>query len=739
MTLINDNMMRHPAAANRVIAYLTAFALLIVSTGLFANETGQIRGQITDSNNGNPLHGANVILVGTLLGASTDADGYYVVKNVPTGEVELLVNYIGYSQAKQKLSIDAGSVTDVNLALDPSAIMFDQIVITGSRQTESLAEATNSVNVMGHADIFERTHHLVAGALQELPAVDLIGENISVRGGSGYSFLGVGGSRVLMMIDDVPMLTSDFSRANWDFLPATEFERAEVLKGASSVMYGSGGISAVVNLISRRPTEKPRFSYRTTGGLYSDPNSPEWQWTEDDLYFYGTDFSYSQSIGPVGIQASVSRYFNTGWRDNSDLDRWYFTARPVINFGNGSNVSMFFAYNREERGLFALWESQNRALSTDYEDRAEVDGLLFSAVYNQVFSPKFVTKLRFSLNSQLLGLPLDFTRGFEPALGFSGEARGVWLPNSSHTVTFGVDYRRDIAESGFFGKHIANTYSPYIQDNWKVTERMQINMGVRQDFYLLDDMETDGQLSPKFGISLQPFENTTVHSSIGRGFRAPSIAERFTETDIQGAATLLSNVDLQPERATLYDIGIRQRLSDNFSLEIAGFISDYENLIELTQISDLNLVLQFRNCDKARIRGIEAETAMQFWKNRLRLRMNGTWMESESRGEDLQCFFEDGETLPYRPKFSGFVSPALALGPLTFEMDYRYISRFDRVSFFRNEQRVPQKTFNFRARYQWRQFMVVLQSKNAFNYQYTVVEQNIGELRNYSISFAGEF
>ena len=725
--------------ARTFVTRLLVTMLIAASTAISAKDAGKISGRVIDAVSGQPLPGANVVLQNTLLGASADDGGRYIIPNVPVGTWEIVVSYISYSPLKTMITVEKDSVYTLDFSLKSSAILFDQVVITGSRQAEDLSKAVNSVNVLPSSEILERNYLRTDRALQQLPAVDLIGENLSIRGGSGYSFLGVGGSRVLMLIDDVPMLTSDFSRANWDFLPVTDLERAEVLKGAASVLYGSGGISSVVNLISRKPTIKPRFAFRTSAGVYDEPSVEQWKWSDSTLYFYRADLSYSQTFGPLGLRLSVSRHYDKGYRLNSDQSRWYFTARPEINFGDGSQLNLFLAYNREDRGLFFLWDGQNNALTTPFLDRAQVDGWLTSAVYKKPFSTKFMTTARFSINSQLLGLPLSITRGFEPALGIYGELRGVWQPNRQHTVTMGFDYRHDVAESGFFGKHSANSYSPYIQDNWKLTETLQISAGLRFNGYFLNGDTSETQLSPKFGVSYQPFRGTILHSSIGRGFRTPSIAERFTDSDLQDAAQLVKNPNLRSERATLFDIGLRQAIGNNISLEVAGFISNYEDLIELTQIGDLSLILQFRNCPEAIIRGVESQANIRLLDGHFNILMNGTWMESESQAADFACQLDEGEALPYRPKFSGFISPSIVIGPVVLEGEYRYISRYDRVSFFLNEERVAQKILNLRTRFHWKQFMLLFQVNNAVNHNHTVVEQNIGEIRNFSVSFSGEF
>ena len=734
---------KHSGIFYRCLAFL--FLTLFAVPAIADSASGRIIGRIVDAATGQPLPGANVSVEGTLLGAGSDEDGLYIIDNVPAGSWKIRVDYIGYSARKATISVKADQQVTADFSLKASAVLFDQVVITGSRRAENLSEAANSVDVLPASEITKRNYLRMTDALQQLPSVDLLSETISVRGGTSYSLLDLGGSRVLMLIDDVPMLTSDMGRANWDFLPVTELERAEVLKGAASVLYGSGGASAVVNLISRKPTVKPHFAFRASYGVYDDPSVAQWKWTDKTLYFYRTDASYSQTIGPVGLRFSLSRHFTTGYRESNKLSRTYFTTRPIINFGDGSKLSLFFAYNRDERELFFFWKDQNHALENQFTGLdVAVNGYLFSAVYNKPFSPTFLTTARFSLNSQLLGLPFNLTDQFKPALGFSGELRASWLPTQKHDVSLGVDYRRDVTEATVYGKRTADGFSPYLQDTWKLTRALQMNAGLRYDVYMLSlkggESTTENQLSPKFGLSYELFNNTTLHTSIGRGFRVPTIMERFTE--YHQDFTLLKNPDLQPERSTLFDIGVRQRFGDKISAEISGFVSHYEQLIEmveLTGVSEFGLIFQFRNCPSAQIRGLESQVKVQLFDNRLNLLWNGTYMHAESRGDDPVCRLSKGDPLPYRPKYSLYFSPSYTLGPLTLETEYRYISRFDNVFIFKNFERVAQETLNLNARLHWKQFMLMFQVKNATNHNHAVIAQNIAEIRNFSVSFSGEF
>ena len=716
---------------------LTSSAALFGQQESAAGGWGKISGTVRNAETGEPIAGANIQITKTLLGGNTNIRGHFVIQRVPSGEHFLRFSCLGYRNELVRMNVQRDSTSSLEITLTPTVIPFEQTIVTGSRQQEDLQRAANSVSVISPGEIRRRNRNRIDESLQSIAGVTLIGENVNVRGGSGYTFLGLGASRVLMLIDDVPVLTSDLGRANWDILPVTEVERIEVLKGAASVLYGSGGVSGVVNVITRPPAARPTFSFRQSLGIYGKPAHDEWKWTDRTLYFYRTDASFSDTFHRLGVRLAVSRHSSTSDRDGGKFKRWYFTGKGIYNFPDGSNLSLVATYNRDERGLFLLWLDQDHPLQPYFQDNIDVDGFAASLIYNKLFSPKFSVKARVSFNSQLIGLPENLVKDFKPALGVSGEAQANWLPHDDHNLLFGVDYKRDDAESKHYGVHQANVFSPYVQNIWKVSSIWQISAGVRYDRYVLVGDSAETQLSPKIGASYIVFPGSILHFSIGRGFRAPSIAERFTRVE-DADFDLLGNPYLKPERSTLFDIGVRQRLGENVSLEVTAFSNKYDELIELVPIPD-KLGGEFLNYPPVRIRGLEMEGKGRWWKNRLGLEAALSWMEARSLDDNERIKLTKNGPLPYRPKFTAFVSPSLTLGAATLELDYRYAARYDMVSFFVVEERVPQEVVDVRLLYRWRQLTFQLNVKNAINYNYTVVERILSEIRNFSFSIYGEF
>ena len=702
--------------------------LWIIAVTAWAQNSGRITGTIVDQETGEGLPGANIQIDGTLLGGYSDVDGRFELRSVPPGSHRLRSTFIGYKTSLISVHVDVDAATRVRILLEPGALQMNQVVITSSRQPENLAAAAASINVLGKGEIERRNHFKMDEALQSIPGLAIVGENINIRGGSGYNRLG--GNRCLVLLDDVPILTSDLGAANWNILPVTEIEHIEVLKGAASSLYGSGALSGVINVLTKPASRSWSAAIRQSGGLYDEPSVTEWKWTDRTLYFYRTDASLSRTLGSAGIRLALSHHRSTGDRENGYFSRWYGTGKLIWQLPDQITLTLFSTFSHEDRELFLQWLEQNRALNvptTERGNRFSTNGVVTYAVLQKLFSPELSSKVRLSFNQQLVGVPFNITNAFTPALGLSGEWQMNWKPHVDHSLSLGVDYKHDEVESQYYGKRKANGVSPYAQEIWKLSELLQLNVGMRFDTYTLVGDSMEMQLSPKIGASYQPIYGTILHGSFGRGFRAATVVERFISAGSKDFRAL-PNPDLQPERSILADMGIRQGIGESLYLEATLFYNLYNHLIEPTLASDLTA--KFVNYPSTRIQGVETEVRWQGWHNRLQLQVAGTWMDPVERISK--------QPLPYRPRFVGHFSPSLEWGPWHLGLDYRYLSRLQKVAIYPLDERVPTKVWDVHAQYRWQRLRFQLDVRNALNYNYTMSERVLGEIRNYVFTVGGE-
>lgn len=714
-----------------MIKRIVKISILILFLGInlaLAKISGIIEGQVLSAENNEPLAGANVFIVNTFIGGSADAQGHFVI-SAPPGSYTLKANFIGYKSAEQSVTVLADRTIQLVFRLKSTPLQSEQIIVTGSRQPETLSSAASSINILGSADIKRRNNFRIDDALQSVPGVAIVGENVNIRGGSGYNRLG--GSRALVLLDGVPILTSDLGGANWNILPATEIEHIEVLKGAASSLYGSGALSGVINVFTKLPDSKPGLSVKQTSGIYDSPSVPEWKWTDKQLYYNRTDVSVTNSWGPVGLRLAVTNHRSTGDRQNGFFDRWYFTGKTTVQLPAQSTLTLFSTYSRDDRELFLQWMEQDHALLVPPTEKGNsyiMDGYVGYAVYNKLFSPVLSTKLRLSYNQQLVGIPFNIQNAFTPAVGLSGELQVNWKPADTHSLSMGVDYKHDQVESKYYGTREANGISPYIQEIWQVSNLVQVNAGLRWDTYTLVGDSIEHQLNPKIGASYQPWFGTIFHFSVGRGFRAATVVERFIDVGSKDFKAL-PNPDLEPERSVLFDAGVRQNIGDNAYAELSLFSSTYKNLIEPTLRSDLTAL--FLNYEKARIQGIETEFRCNLLNDHVRLQGSATWMDPVE--------VATGEPLLYRPRFMAYFAPSLRYGNFALETDYRYMSKLSKVAVYPLDERVPTKVWDLRLNYTKDSYSVQLFIKNALNYNYTVSERVLGEIRNFGVSLGADF
>jgi len=301
-----------------------------------------------------------------------------------------------------------------------------------------------------------------------------------------------------------------------------------------------------------------------------------------------------------------------------------------------------------------------------------------------------------------------------------------------HNFTMGTEFKVDGGQTKFIGNHRGFTVSPYIQDQWQALRQLTLTLGLRYDDYWLKDSDyQESYINPKFGVNYTPFNGTIIRFSGGSGFRAASIFERYLSFKYK-LFTAVPNEKLKAETSRSFDLGVHQQITNNWWVDGAVFNNDYFNYIEPVEeiMDDFTLQVQFRNVVRARIRGIELSTKGYLWHNHIGLQGNITLMDAD----DLNS----KETLSYRPEILSFVTPSLRWDPFELQAEYRYASRIDKVMLYEYDQRVAQKVWSFRLYLRLDHFTSTLALNNAFNYAYTQLERNLGEIRNVTITFMYE-
>ena len=692
------------------------------------NNYGSLGGTISDVETGGPLPGANILLMRTLMGASSDLEGNFIVNKIPAGNYDVKATMMGYKSQTVPIVIKSGEKTNISFKLAETVIESPTLIVTASKKAQSFQDVPNSVSIISLKEIERRNKPYLDEILEYVPGINMMVGDVNIRGSSGFS-LGAG-SRVLLLLDGIPMMPGDSGDIKWSIVPTSQIERVEIVKGAGSALYGSHALGGVINIITKEPKLKPTTHLKLSSGIYNKPHYPEWNWTDKMLTFSQIDITHSRNWKNISLVISGGRRETTGYQENGWKNIYNLSGKINYKFNQQSTLTLQSNLSSGDYGEIYQWQNQTHPYQMpppSVGDWVNSNKFSLNSVYRQLLNSKFTYKIRtsyFHNNFQHHYENNDYSKANK--LGI--EIQADYMPSKIHTFTMGIEGIYDNTKSSIWGIHHAYTWAGYIQDEFRLHNSLSLTLGSRFDYHYVDIGKEDNQFNPKLGLNFRPGIFTTMRASIGRGFRAPTLAEMFTDT-YQSGFKVFPNPDLKTEKAWSYEIGINQLISDKLILDFALFYNDYKNFIEPFKDDFFNV--QFINVPKARIRGLEFAAQGSLWKHFLLFNFGYTYMDPIN--------LDTKETLAYRTRH--LFTSGITLNYFIFEagIDYRHISRLEKVSVSPLDDRVPQKIWDARISTTISGLMLSLNVNNIFQYNYTQVEKNIAPPRHFVFTVNREF
>ena len=703
-------------------------AILTFSIGTAtAQQTGSIGGRVLDAKTGEPLPGVNVAVQGTAFGAAANENGLFVIKNLPVGRYTLNATMIGYAPAvRTSVAVTAGGTTPVVLRLAETLIEVPTTIVTASKRAQSFMETPASVSVINARQITQQNFVTLDKALEFVPGVNLMAGQLNIRGSSGYSR--GAGSRVLLLVDGIPMMPGDSGDIKWDALPTGEIDHVEIVKGAASALYGSSAMGGVVNVIYKDPGDTPKTSIKFTGGIYDDPYYAKWKWTDRTLYYNQQDISHERSFGKLKMRTSIGRRESTGFAQNGQLKRFSLYTKLKYVFSPTSNLMLYGNYADDDHGSLVVWQdinsplevAPNRTGDTIFSSKLQTGGTLTTVLSTRVGMKFRGSYFRNRFEDRYIdNKDRNKSHNFESDLQFDVDlGRG-------HATTVGVTGSFYNIRATIFDDHEIRNFSDYGQHEWKVNDKLTLTGGARFDYFWVDTGLREWQTTPRFGLVYMPAPDISLRLSAGGGFRSPAGAEMFTSTTLQGFK-VVPNLDLKSEKSGSYEIG-GQYIFRTSRVNVAAFWNDYDDFIEGNFV-ELNgeTVIQFNNVSRARIRGFEVELENSFWRQRVSLHTGYTYLDTR----DLTTKKE----LQYRPRHLLTVNGSFTLSRYTLGADFRYVSRIEEVAVFPKDPRVSQRVLNTRLSANFKPVTLTLNVYNLLQWNYTQVERNLEPIRSFALT-----
>ncbi len=714
--------------------YTAALALFLTSHSL--PQSYSIKGTITDTLN-NPLHYVNVTIIGTGYGNASDINGRYEISNLNAGTYSIKFSAIGYTTYTIENLVVSDSSLKINIVLKEEIIESEEVVVTSGKYEQKKSELPISAEIIAGTEFLERNFTDMEDALRYVPGINMVDDQISIRGSSGYSR--GAGSRVLLALDGLPFYTGDTGETIWEAIPVTELKRVEIIKGAASSLYGSSAIGGVVNAISRDIATRPTTTINGFAGFYDKPYYNVWDWSGELRPFNGLTLAHSNTFGKFGINISFSRLESLSYKKNDYSKKYIGFLKMLYSFTPTSSLTLIANTLNKRAESFIYWkDSRNTLVPPDNTlgEKIETNRYLLGLIYKSVIG----TKVYYRINASyyLNDWKDNFTPMNESTSNlFRGEIQvNTSLSNRIILVT-GIEGYTSNVNSTIFGNPDSHSYGAYALLDINFKFPLFLSLGLRYDYTKLDSLEGSNALSPKLGLNYKLTEKIIVRSSLGSGFRAPTLAEAFTTTSASGIR-IKPNPNLQSESNLTFEVGVNYEIIRQLNIDFAVFHNEYYDMIEAS-VDPTDNKVRFDNVIRARIQGFETSTLIQIIPNEMTFTIGYTYLWAR----DL----ENNIALKYRPRHTLYSGFDWRKWNFDLGINFRYWSKIEEIDdelvnlgiIKDGELRVPVFATDFRAAYNFRELGlpidVYLNIKNLTNYNYIELIGNLSPIRNYSLGF----
>ena len=618
-------------------SFLVCISLIVTSLISLA-QTGELRGIVTTATDRQPLVGVTVFAGKN--GTKTDINGQYKLA-LPPGEQQVNVSYTGFKTQNRRITIKAGTQT-ADFQLVTATNELNLVTISGSRFEKRAAEEIVSIEVVKPRLILSQGNNAMDDALQRVPGVDVVENQINIRGGSGWSY--GAGSRVLVLVDDMPLMTGDAGDAKLDFLPLENCEQVEVLKGAASSLYGSSALNGVINFRTGFARTKPKTKVMLYNGMYGNPPDLSWKWwNKQQPMFQGGYLMHAQKFGNTDVVLGSAWFaedsylqgdLNRRVRTNLNL-RHQVKQIPGLFVGLNTNVQL----NKSQTFFFWQPDSNNSKYLQPYGGLADSSTTVNKNQGQRINIDPYINYTarngtKHVFRSRWFRSKNDIPEKQQSSLAdtYYGEYQMQRTILSNHyllsqmNVVAGLvgSYSNVVGE--LFGNHKTANYAPYLQLEKKFN-RLWVSVGGRFESNHVDTYKVERKPVFRTGINYEVNQAGFLRASFGQGYRYPSIAERFVKTSF-GASRVFPNPGLKSETGWTAEIAYKQGFKVGKWMgyaDLALFWTEFYNMMEfnfgqhLPDDSTVNQVvnpidyLGFRskNIGNTRINGIDFSVAAE--------------------------------------------------------------------------------------------------------------------------------
>lgn len=534
------------------------------------------------------------------------------------------------------------------------AVQMEDVVVTSTRTSQSILETPSNIGVVTSDDIEAMDADTLPDVLQKLPGV-------YVSNSTGFvPHLNLRGTRVgmsegaLILLNGIPMSMGKFGYVDWDAIPVENIQRVEVVKGPLSSLYGGDAARGVINIITKRSSEKMKGNVSAAFGEFDDQRYSA-------LLYGGTEkFDYNFNVKKKEADSYRDDAAVDNWNYAADLGWWVSDASRLGFFVNVSDTEKYLPKKmtkdqREEdprqttdisftdvtdviSGLSfkmnqSLWdldattyyknrdktyENYLKATSTPYEEKLEGDiwGVRSILTYKQPI---------FRLNNKL-SVGFDYDCDQNEIEKTKGESKTEGEPYTKPYPKGSGDFTREML--GLF-----------VQDELALLDNLTLTLGLRYDHFQYDndagyDFTQDGTVdyddtpefdewNPRIGLNYRPTQKLSLYAAYNEAYRPLTVYDFYSTGSY---ADDMPN-ELEPEKFTQYETGFRYFFNEMLSVDISIFRIEIEDMLDSYYDKDGDYAGK-QNIGKSRQQGMEASFSGSFVENRIRYKVGYTYTDA---------------------------------------------------------------------------------------------------------------
>lgn len=481
-----------------------------------------------------------------------------------------------------------------------SQFILDEYVVTDSRVQTKLVDTPANISVITQEQLEKGNYTNVKEVLRDVPGVQ-----ISQAGNSGSSMgkdeiIINGDDRVLVLIDGRRMNLGGDGRYSANWLPPLEaIERIEVVKGASSAMYGSDAVGGVINVITKSGGDQKTTVKAGYGSFGQQDYTLSTGGRKGGFGYYITgnmqkrnDFSYKNAD-----TGRVERMEHSGYDSNSlflkmdkEIGKNGKLTLNIEHLSINSEVPLYFNYNE----LTTLADqtkrlSNNAALRYDWNVDTDQSG--FVQLYQNYQTAHYNSMDK-------AGMQSDFN---ERTFGLTAQQN--FQTHAKNKMAVGINWQRTTAQNTALFNNVdgvVENKAIYIEDRWQLDESWQINSGLRYDHY----NKSGGKPTLHLAVNKKFNEDSHAYLSWGQVFRAPSAQDLYWNQADAWGFTTKGDPNLKPESGQVFTIGYDTKIAANTKVGLSAFYSDINDAIYWDYKTTPGIT-QARNANREKRRGFD--------------------------------------------------------------------------------------------------------------------------------------